>query len=218
VVVLRNWTHLQPSDAVDAALAKAALGWPSGVTLAVHTGNMGAKQGLENIVDAARIADERAAPVHFVLVGDGGERRTLEEYARGISRMTFVDPLDDLEYRLALGAADVLLVNEKPGVSAMAMPCKLTSYFDSGRPVVAATDRGGITASEIAEADAGVVVRAGDPVELFDAVLSMGADSEAAVRYGLNGRRHREKVLDERIAIEHWTTLINSVIAEGEPT
>jgi glycosyltransferase involved in cell wall biosynthesis len=156
--------------------------------------------------------------VHFILVGGGGERHSLEEYAVGTSRITFVDPLDDDKYRLALGAADVLLVNEKPGVSAMAMPCKLTSYFDASRPVVAATDLGGITAAELAEADAGVVVPAGEPDKLLEAVLSMGADTEAAGRYGLNGRRHRERVLDERIAIENWSALINSVVAEGKST
>ncbi len=215
IIVLRNWTHLQPSDAVDGDSAKAALGWPTDVTLAVHTGNMGAKQALENVVDAARIADDRDEPVQFILVGSGGERPALEDYARGVSRITFVDPLDDEKYRLALGAADVLLVNEKPGVSAMAMPCKLTSYFDASRPVVAATDLEGITASEVAEAHAGVVVPAGEPAKLLDSVLAMGADTDAAARYGSNGRRHREKVLDERIAIENWSALINSVVAEG---
>ncbi|MBX7435552.1 glycosyltransferase family 4 protein [Mycobacterium sp. Y57] len=211
VVVIRNWTHLPPSEPVDAPVAKARLGWPENVTLAVHTGNMGAKQGLENIVDAARAADERGAPVHFVLVGDGGERRGLEERARGVSRLTFVDPLGDAEYRLALGAADVLIVNEKPGVSAMAVPSKLTSYFDAGRPVVAATDPGGITASEVAAADAGVVVNAGDPDAMLDAVLKVGADPKAGARWGANGRRYRESVLDQEAAIERWANLIGEI-------
>lgn len=213
VVVVRNWTHLPPSLDVDAAAAKASLGWPSQVTLAVHAGNMGAKQGLENIVEAARIADERDAPVHFILIGDGSARRSLEEYAQGISRLEFVDPLDDREFRLALGAADVLLVNEKPGVSAMAVPSKLTSYFDAGRPVIAATDLCGITASEIEAADAGLVVPAGDAVALIDAVLKMREDAAAAARYGLNGRRHRESWLDERRALEGWKRLIYEVVA-----
>jgi len=213
VVVHRNWTHLPPSDPVDPVKAKAALGWPTDKTLAVHTGNMGAKQGLENIVDAARIADTRDAPVHFILVGDGGERTHLEEYGRGVSRLSFVDPLDDEKYHLALNAADVLVVNEKPGVSAMSMPCKMTSYFDAGKAVVAATDLIGITASEIAEANAGVVVPAGDPKVLLDAIVELGSHPEAATVYGLNGRRHREAVLDERTAMESWDTLIKSVVA-----
>ena len=174
---------------------------------------MGAKQGLENVVDAARLADERKAPVHFILIGGGGERDHLEEYGRGVSRLTFVDPLDDDEYRLALGAADVLLVNEKPGVSEMAMPCKLTSYFDAGRPVLAATDLSGITASEIAISGAGLVVPAGQPEALLDAVMELGQDAEAASRFGANGRKHREAVLDEDFAIAQWKTLINRLLA-----
>ena len=211
IVVVRNWTHLPKSEPVDATAARASLGWPEGVALAVHTGNMGAKQGLETIIDAARFADERDAPVHFLLVGDGGERAKLKELARGVSRLTFVDPLGDAEYRLALGAADVLIVNEKPGVAAMAVPSKLTSYFDAGRPVVASTDLGGITASEVLAAEAGVVVPAGAPDELVDAVLNVTADSDAAQRFGLNGRRYRESVLDEEAAIEQWSRLLDEV-------
>lgn len=212
VVVIRNWTHLPPSDAVKPASAKAILGWPSRTTLAVHTGNMGFKQGLENVVDAARRADELGAPVHFILVGDGSERKRLEQYAVGIARLRFVDPLDDPRYRLALSAADVLLVNERPGVATMAMPSKLTAYFDAGRPVVAATDPNGITSSEVKMARAGLVVSAGDPVALLDAVLSLGSDPEVAARYGANGRRHREAVLGENVAMERWGNLLRDAI------
>ncbi len=211
VVVVRNWTHLPATPPIDVETAKAAIGWPHDVTLAVHTGNMGAKQGLENVVEAARLADEKDAPVQFVLVGDGGERHGLEEQARGIARISFVDPLDDAEYRLALAAADVLLVNEKPGVAAMAVPSKLTSYFGAGRPVVAATDPGGFTASEIAASEAGIVVPAGAPDALLDAVLGVSMDKLAAAQLGVNGRRYRESVLDAEVAIEHWVRLINEV-------
>jgi colanic acid biosynthesis glycosyl transferase WcaI len=216
VVVLRNWTHLPPSVAVDSAKAKAKLGWPSSLTLAVHSGNMGAKQGLENVVDAARLADERKSPVHFILVGEGSERQALEAQGARISRLTFVDPLNEENFRLALGAADVLIVNEKPGVSAMAMPSKLTSYFDAGRPVVAATDRGGITASEITAAQAGIVVPAGDPAALLDAVLMLRAHPDTAARYGANGRRYREINLGEAQAMDNWKRLIQDV-GRGSP-
>ena len=208
VVVIRNWTHLPPWKPVDSAEAKARLGWPQDVTLAVHTGNMGAKQGLENLVEAARLAGQHGCSVRFLLIGDGGERRALEAAARGVSRVDFIDPLDDDDYRLALAAADVLIVNEKPGVASMAVPSKLTSYFNAGRPVVAATDSGGITASEIAAAAAGVVVPAGDPQALLDAVDDLGRDDTAAHRFGVNGQRYRESVLDQDAAIRRWADLI----------
>lgn len=212
IEVIRNWTHLAPAvQLADSDAARMQLGWPCDVTLAVHTGNMGAKQGLENILDAARIADERSAAVHFILVGDGGERRKLVELASGISRLSFVPPLDDEHYRLALAAADVLIVNEKPGVSAMAVPSKLTAYFDAGRPVVAATDPEGITAAEVRAADAGVVVPAGQPDRLLDEVLAIGADPQAARQYGLNGIRYRQEVLGQGPAIAQFQSLIRSI-------
>ncbi len=210
-LVMRNWTHLPPSPPIDRDVAKEALGWPVGITLAVHTGNMGAKQGLDNLVDAARMADETNAPVHFILVGDGGERRRLEEYGVGVRRLSFADPLSNDQYLMALAAADVLLVNEKPGVSEMAMPSKLTSYFNSGRPVVAATDLGGITASEVCAAGAGLVVPAGRPAALLEAVVALGADPQAAASFGASGRKYREEVLDEEVAICRWKHHIDSV-------
>lgn len=219
VAVIRNWTHLTCADvdSVDSHTARSSLHWPTNMTLVVHTGNMGAKQGLANIVNAARIADERDLPIHFVLVGDGGERRELEQSARGIKRISFIDPLSDEQYRLALAASDVLLVNEKPGISEMAMPSKLTSYFDAGRPVVAATDPAGITASEIGLADAGLVVDAGDAEALINALLSLREDPTTASRYGMNGRRHRAEFLEEATAIAQWRKQIHEVISQTAP-
>ncbi len=208
-VVVRNWTHLPSWEPIERSLAKNRLGWPEGMTLAVHTGNMGAKQGLETVIDAARLAQERDAPVQFVLVGDGGERQALERSAGGVTRVTFVDPLDDEDYRLALAAADVLIVNEKPGVASMAVPSKLTSYFAAGRPVVAATDPTGIAASEITAAQAGVIVPAGDPESLLEAILELRNNEGTAARFGLNGKSYRESVLDQGAAIQRWANLID---------
>lgn len=211
IEVIRNWTHLSELTSTSSEMARDALNWPVDKVLAIHTGNMGAKQALENVVEAARLADVQGAPVHFFLIGDGGERRMLEELAAGISRISFVNPLAEAEYQWALNAADVLIVNEKPGVSGMAVPSKLTSYFHAGRAVVAATDGSGITASEITESGAGVVVPAGSPLELLEAVLYVGSDRELAARLGANGRRFRQRVLDETAATESWARVIEDI-------
>lgn len=213
VRVIRNWTHLAAPPTVEMSDARTRLGWPHNMTLVVHTGNMGAKQGLENVVDAARMADERNAPVYFILVGDGGERRSLEERAAGVCRVKFVDPLAADDYPIALAAADVLLVNERPGVSAMAVPSKLTSYFNAGRPILAATDPDGITAEEIRSANAGVVVAAGDPGALVDAALDLSRDRQTSGQFAANGRRYRESELDVRTATDRWLSLIAPLLA-----
>lgn len=214
VAVIRNWTHLRPTPLIDQDEARRALGWPTDVRLIVHTGNMGAKQGLDNVVRAARLADEGDVPVLFILVGEGSERERLQRDSAGIERIRFVEPLDDAAYRLALAAADCLLVNELPGVAAMAAPSKLTSYFDAARPVLAATDPGGITAEEVARACAGIAVHAGDPAALLDAAVAMADDVDAAASYGAAGRRYCQENLTADAALTAFEKLIQEVASE----
>jgi colanic acid biosynthesis glycosyl transferase WcaI len=214
LAVIRNWTHLRPSSYPSQGEARAALGWPTDAVLAVHTGNMGAKQGLGNIVNAARLADERRAPIRFVLVGDGSERSRLETSAASIDRISFVDPLNDADYRCALAAADCLLVNELSGVAMMAVPSKLTSYFDAARPILAATDPAGITASEIKQARAGFVVPAGEPHALLAAAMELSKDTERASLYGVAGRRYCREFLTADAAIAAFEHQIREVAIE----
>lgn len=215
VSVVRNWTHLPPSPETDTAATRALLGWEAGETIVLHSGNMGVKQGLENVIAAAREADSRGVPVRFVLAGDGGERISLTAAAVGVRRIDFVAPFSDELYQAALAAADVLLVNEKPGVSEMAVPSKLTSYFSAGRPVLAATDAAGTTAGEISASGGGEIVAAGDPKALLEAVLALRADQGRANALGAAGRRYRESVLSEEIALDNYAGVLARVVAEG---
>ena len=204
VRVIRNWTHLQPVQQEPAASTRARFGWRDTETVVLHSGNMGAKQGLENVIDAARIADRENLPVRFVLMGDGNQRVQLEEAAQGVQRLQFMRGLPDLEFRSALAAADVLLVNEKPGVNEMAVPSKLTSYFSSGNPVLAATDSTSTTAQEIRASGGGVITESGDPHALLQAALALAADDVSSRRFGEAGRRYCTELLSEEYALDQY--------------
>jgi glycosyltransferase involved in cell wall biosynthesis len=214
VSVIRNWSHVEqtarPSDSQRAA-ARARFGWPPNETVVLHAGNQGVKQGLSNVVDAARRADDSGAPVRFVLLGDGNSRRDLERAARGVNRLQFIDPLPDDEFQLALGAADVLLVNELPNLREMCVPSKLTTYFATGRPVLAATDRLSLTAREIELSSAGVCVPAGAPDALLEAALLLGRDAQLSESLGSAGLKYRSSVLSMPHAIEAWEAVLELV-------
>jgi glycosyltransferase involved in cell wall biosynthesis len=100
-----------------------------------------------------------------------------------------------------LHAADVLLLNEKPGVGDMAVPSKLTTYFMTGKPVVAATDQSSAAAAETRSAGAGVVVAPGNPRALLEATLAIGRDKPAAAQLGEAGKRYSHRTLDRNTAI-----------------
>ena len=100
----------------------------------------------------------------------------------------------------------------------MAVPSKLTSYFSAGRPVIAASDPSGITASEIRMAGAGVVVAADDPESLRAATLELRADPDRAAALGANGLRYRQTVLEEDAAIEKFADMLREITKIGDRT
>jgi glycosyltransferase involved in cell wall biosynthesis len=217
VHVVRNWTHIKPL-VVDRQEFRQKFGWGDEVVV-LHAGNMGAKQALENVVEAARLADASSARIRFVLVGNGNQRDLLKELGTGIVRLDFMESLNATDFQGAMAAADILLVNEKPGVAEMAVPSKLTSYFSAARPVLAATDAGSITGEEIESAGAGVRVDAGNPAALLEASLKLGNDAEAKNEFGRNGAEFQARVLSARAAIAQYAELINSLAGvDGRPT
>ncbi len=213
ITVIRNWTHTSPAVG-DTAAMRTALGLPDGEIIALHAGNMGAKQGLENIVEAARLADERKLPLTFVLMGAGNQRSHLIEMASGIRSIRFVEPLPDGEFETAIAAADVLVLNERPEVAEMCVPSKLTSYFAAGRPVIAATRRDSPAAQEVNAADAGLVLPPGEPRLLLEAALAMGTDTARADALGRNGRLYASTVYAESTARRDYLAWVRK-LADG---
>lgn len=211
--VIRNWTHVAPPDPSASAAYRAARGWGDGEVVILHAGNMGAKQGLENVIAAARLADRRGCRVRFVLLGDGHQRAHLEAEGAGVAALEFVPPIPDDEFPAALGAADVLLVNERPGVAQMAVPSKLTSYFMSGKPVVAASDAHGITALEVAASGAGICVPAGRPDLLLREAVRLGTDHALAESLGVAGRRYAASALSADAALDCYEEWIADLAA-----
>jgi len=204
VAVIRNWAHIESPSAVNTAEVRLKHGWQPQERIILHSGNMGAKQGLENVVAAARLADERGVKIRFVLLGDGNQRRLLQQSAKGVQRIEFKDPLEAEDYRQVLACADVLLVNELPGVGEMAVPSKLTSYFSAGRPVLAATDANGITAAEIRDSAAGIVVPAGDPAALLDTAVHLADNIDVGKRLGMSGRHYARRLLSPDRALDEY--------------
>lgn len=211
VRVIRNWTHLPASTSENRSAFRSSMGWGEQDVVVLHAGNMGMKQGLENVIKAAKVSQDRGSCVRFVLMGDGNQRKQLESLAAGITKIDFVPPLPDSEFQAALAAADILLVNELPGIKDMAVPSKLTSYFNAGVPIIAATDDGSVTASEIMASGGGIRVDAADPASLVEAAEALGQDSAKSAELGAKGLQFRHETLSESAAVAHYDDFVSSL-------
>ncbi|PVZ03954.1 glycosyltransferase [Actinomycetospora cinnamomea] len=214
ITTIRNWTHIK-GVVGDTTKLRRRLGWRDDEIVALHAGNMGAKQGLENVVEAARAADRDGLPVRFVLLGAGNQRAYLEGLGAGIERLQFIDPLPGDEFQTAMAAADVLLLNERPEVAEMCVPSKLTSYFASGRPVIAATSTRSAATSEVLHSGGGRLVAPGQPEALLRVVLEVGADKEEALAMGFRGQLFARDALDEGAARTAYVSWVEQLAGRG---
>lgn len=203
VEVIRNWAHVPSVGRFDREGFRRWMGWGD-ETIVLHTGAMGEKQGLANVVAAGRAAERAGAPLRFVLVGQGSQRAELERVAHGCRAVEIRDPLPNGAYARALRAADILLVNERPGVKEMAVPSKLTSYFSAGIAVLAATEEDSTTAEEVAASGAGVRVGPGDPEALVAAALHLRGNRELSTELGSRGPAYCAKVLSEASSLDAY--------------
>ncbi|MET7381793.1 glycosyltransferase [Streptomyces sp. NPDC005526] len=201
-----NWSHVaRPSR--PRAETRARLGWSGDRPVVLHSGNMGLKQGLEVLVDAARLDPG----VDVVLMGDGNQRAALRERAGDLPNLRFLPPAEEADFPDVLAAADVLAVTQRASVLDMSVPSKLTSYFAAGRPVLASVAAEGGTADEVRRSGAGVLVPPEDPDALLKAVRELAADAAAADRLGARGPAY----VDERLSRAAGLGRLDGLLAEA---
>jgi colanic acid biosynthesis glycosyl transferase WcaI len=185
-------------------------------TVVLYTGNMGAKQNLENVLEAAgRLRTHQE--VLFLFVGDGSEKKRLQEYAhdKALSNVRFLPLLPPQQRGLLpemLAAADVLVLNQSARIVDTVIPSKLFTYMAAGRPIVAAVNQSSQAAACIRKAGSGIAVEAENPAALAEAILQLKEDRELAERLGQQGRLFvEEHSARDRIFNEYEDTFLTCV-------
>jgi colanic acid biosynthesis glycosyl transferase WcaI len=167
------------------------LGIPENAVIALYSGNMGAKQGLEVLAEVANKFKGRDAllpPVYFIFCGDGVSRKKLEDQCSGLNSILFLDlqPAESLSEFLKM--ADIHLLPQRTDAADLVMPSKLTSMLASGRPILACANSGTEVASVVQ--CCGLVVPPEDPESFYKALSILIADSTLRQSLGLAGAEY----------------------------
>lgn len=172
--------------------------------VALYSGNMGGKQGLEILAEMARIvAEQKNENIQFVFCGNGAGRTDLEKACVGLNNVMFLD-LQPLE-RLGelLGLADIHLLPQRADAADLVMPSKLTGMLASGKSVVATatahTELGYVITED---AKCGLIVPPENGSAFAEAIIQLSQDSESRQRYGKNARQYAENSLSKDQILE----------------
>ena len=214
VRALPNWTHIADGTS-DRATTRARLGWAEDSFVVLHTGNMGLKQDLGNVIDTARLLSD-GQDVLIVLMGDGSQREDLERSGRDVGSLRFLDPVPDDSYADVLRAADLLLVNERPTVGEMSLPSKLTSYFAVGQPVLAAVSADGACARELAATDgAARRVDPGQPAALAAAIRTLRNEPAQLAAMGRAAAAYADRALGRSTAAKNVLDFTHALVEQS---
>lgn len=152
---------------------RAELGIPRDRVVLLYSGNMGEKQGLDIVLEAAEALSGRKQLL-FILCGDGAVRARLVERAKRLDNVMFMDlqPVERLNDLLNM--ADIHLLPQRADVEDLVMPSKLPGIFASGKPVIATAHEGTQIARTVS--GRGLVVKPGDIGAFTEAILALSAD------------------------------------------
>jgi colanic acid biosynthesis glycosyl transferase WcaI len=189
------------------------LGIADDAVVALYSGNMGAKQGLEVLADIARLLKDKPT-IQLVYCGAGVGRDALVQACAGLPNVRFLD-LQPLE-RLSdlLGLADIHLLPQRADAADLVMPSKLTGMLSSGRPVIA----GARPETELGQvvAQCGQVVTPDSAQSFSTAIESLADQPELRAQLGRRARAWAEEHMTRDGILRQFESALKACIGTAQ--
>jgi len=200
VLTVPNWIS-EPfqNDQVEAGRFRLKHGMAANTPLVSYCGNIGVKQDLEFVVEAAKLlaADH---PAQFVICGDGTQKLKLQEVIDSyqLTNIKLLPVLETDDYWSLLVDSDVCLVTLKSGTGASFLPSKLLNILAVGRPVLTNADSGSALYQAVSSGGFGHAVDS-DPKSMANGIMQLLAEPASMARMRESGRLYVQQYAKERI-------------------
>lgn len=203
-IMFPNWVDeksIKPLPKEQSLRAEFGIGMDDKVIL--YSGNLGEKQGLESIIEAAKKYKDRT-DVYFIIVGSGGAKEKLQQMAAEakLERVKFY-PLQPYEKLSALLAtADVHLVLQKKSAADLVMPSKLTGILSAGGCAIVTAEPGTSLYTVMHQHDMGILCEPEDNEGLAAAIDSAIVNDLG--KYRANARAYAEQYLSKEAILQKF--------------
>jgi colanic acid biosynthesis glycosyl transferase WcaI len=180
--------------------------------VALYSGNMGAKQGLELLGPVMRLyqmhCSEHLFDLHLVLAGDGPIKKALVEHFLGVQNVHFLDLQPESMFLELLDMADIHLLPQCADVADLVMPSKLIGMFASGKVVLTSAYKN--TELESIVKDVGIVVPPNSPRLFYDALMMLAKNGKRRMELGLKGKIFAKFNFDRDLILKNFNATILS--------
>ena len=172
---------------------RAAEGYAEDDFLVVYSGNLGVKQGLEALIEAARLV--RDPRVRFVICGEGSQReRLLDLLARDpVAKVRLLPLQPERRYHEMLVDADLCVIPQQRGSGDCFFPSKLLLALAFGKAVLAVAADGSELVRALEEGRFGAKVDPGQSQECAALIERLAAERACLPAWGEAGRKYVEQ-------------------------
>ncbi len=184
----------------------------TGKLIAAFTGAHGLANGLDSVLDVARVLIERKiTSIEFQFIGDGFLKNSLIQRAKNekLINCKFLDPKPKLElFHYLEDKVDIglMILDNIPAFYYGTSPNKFFDYISLGLPVL--NNYPGWLADMIFKYNCGIAIPPSKPDEFADALLSLKNDTELLITMGKNAKRLAEKKFDRVVLREQFADLL----------
>ena len=175
--VVPLWGSVELAAHEDRAVARRRFDLPLERPIAVFGGQISEGRGIEDMLAAAALAaSDPQDRTLFLFVGAG----RLEALVRdcGLANVQLRPPVARDAYLGFIAACDIGLVSTVAGTGVPTFPSKTIDYLRAGLPIVASVETTTDYRAFVTDNGFGVVVDAGNPVALRDAIRDLSASPE----------------------------------------
>ena len=213
VRVIPNFVDLDRLSPVSRDNAFARRLQLQGAFSVTYAGNMGPAQGLDIVIDAARLLAIEDGDIRFLLIGEGMLRGQLTASAARLplANVTVLPYQPSSMMPEIYGASDIGLVPQAAATGSDAIPSKVYRIMASARPLIAVTESQSDLATLVRKARCGVIVAPGDAHQLADVVRAAARDRAASDAMGLRGRAHVAAHYSRAAISGQYDTLVREV-------
>ena len=213
-ILFPNWVdenHIRPLPK-DASLRE-EFGLKVTDKVILYSGNLGEKQGLEQVIEVARLFQHRSDVV-FLITGSGGAKKRLQRLAEShhLTNIQFFPLQPYAKLSALLATADLHLVLQKKSASDLVMPSKLTSILAAGGCPLVTASPGTSLYRVVREHQFGILVEPESTEALYDGISNaLAADLDV---YRTSARVYAEKYLSKEVILSDFEKKVEQMTAQ----
>lgn len=212
--MLPNWVDvklIQPMS-INQSL-KAEIGFQPTDRIALYSGNIGEKQGLEILPEVARLLQDQP-DVKIVIFGEGAARSRLEQLIKihKLNNIFLYPPMEKFEdLPRVLAMADVHLVIQRRAASDLVMPSKLVTILSAGGASIVSADAGTSLSDVIIENKLGWTIEP-ENVEALANAIKDALYSSLLPGIRKKARIYAETYLDKQAILLNYEAMLLSIV------